>query len=512
SMSIGLDLGTSAVKALRLDDDGRVVAAVHRPLRVRRARGGRVEQDPGEILESARQALEAIGGTPGEHLGIATQRSTVLFWDRDSGRPLTPAYSWQDRRGEAICERARRRHARSAPSNASDLADWIHARTGLRLSPHYAASKLAWALENEAGLRRKVATGRALWGTLGAYVVWHLGGRSIHAIDHANAQRTLLFDLRTRGWSPSLFRLFGLEALLEAPALPDLVPTIASFDIEVKLGSGRLHLRAITGDQQAAMVALGVRSEGDTVINYGTGAFVLEFTGRERKDVRGLLTTLLASWREGSAPRSRDVYALEGSVNAAAAAIEWAQKRLRIRVPMSRIDAWLRGTRSPRSRKPGVWFLPAVAGLGAPHWDASASPAFFGDARGASPRDLLRAVVASIAFRCTEILRAASWRSGRPTGERPIFVAGGLARCRTLLQAQADLLQRELLVSDEADATAVGAARMALGGRRGVLPRVRPVRGRIIRPRISRDEAEGRFAEWSEAVYGGRVGSDRKNR
>jgi len=526
-MAIGLDVGSSGIKAVRIGSSGRVLAISRRPLAARRARGGRVEHDPRTILAAARAALRAVPGLPNDRLGIATQRSTILFWDRDTGRPLTPAYSWQDRRAAALCDRLRRKKPRRGARAGPGLDAWIHERTGLRLSPHYSASKLAWALGHVPGLRKQVASGRALWGTLGSFLLWHWTSGSVHAIDHANAQRTLLLGLDSLDWSPDLFHLFGLEALLEAPALPDLLPTFASNEIPLDIaGRGRRHgpessfrLGAMTGDQQAAILGLGGGRPGSVVINYGTGAFVLVEVGAIRVSVPGLLTTLLASWPSGAArtgprraPSHRALYAIEGSVNAAGAAIEWAQARLGLRVPVADLDAYFAGK---RARRGGVFFLPAVAGLGAPHWDPGARPRFSGDFRGATRADRLLAVIESIAFRCTEIFRRAARATGRRHGDDPIVVAGGLTRCRTLVQAQADLLQRPLVLRDAAEATAVGAALLArpslvggalepAAGRDG--GRLRSgsgagARGSVIHPRISRDEAEARFAAWSKAVH-----------
>ena len=305
---------------------------------------------------------------------------------------------------------------------------------------------------------------------------------------------------------PSLFHLFGLEALLDAPSLPELVPTFASAALTIESAGKRLRLGTVTGDQQAAMLGLGCRRVGDVAINYGTGAFVLESSGSRRADVPGLLTTLLASWpfagarpARRRAPDPNSLYAVEGTVNAAATAIEWAEARLGLRVPVEDLDAYLRRSRSSRR---DVHFLPAVAGLGAPHWDASARPRFAGDHRGASSRRLLLAVVESIACRCAEILRTAVDATDHRKRERSIVVAGGLTRCRTLLQAQADLLQRPLLLRDSVDATVLGAALLARPVSTGRIPRGGAGGGLLIRPRISRDEAEGRFAAWSKAVYG----------
>ncbi len=509
-MPAGVDLGSSSVKAVLVSEHGRPGRAARRRIATRRGPAGRVEHDAEEILDASLRALRAASPRRSAHLdlGIATQRSTVLFWDSETGRPLTPAYSWQDLRGEALCESMRR---------AGRLDDGVVARTGLRLTPYYSASKLAWALKHVRGLRRLVVTGRALWGTLGTFLLWRMGGGASYAIDHANAQRTLLFDLETLSWDPELFEAFGLAALLDAPALPALVPTTMTTRLPLAVAGLPLRLGAMTGDQQAAEIGLGCRAEGVTTINYGSGAFVLISTGERLARVPGLLTTLLASWGDaGTDGRPARRFAVEGPVNAAATAIDWAIGKLRLRLRTRDLDRFL-GADDDRPRT--VHFLPAVAGLGAPRWDTTARPRFAGDARGASPRALLRAVVESVACRCAEIIRVADEHAapGRAPGGAasaseplPVLVAGGLTRCLTLLQAQADLLQRPIVVRESPDATCLGAAlltrspalwwgdRAAMaGGRRG---------RNITRPRITRDEAERRYRDWAGAVYGTEAG------
>ncbi|MBI4169055.1 MAG: glycerol kinase, partial [Acidobacteria bacterium] len=281
-MVIGLDLGSSSAKALRVSSRGRVMASARRPIATRRAPGGRVEHDPEAILAAALGALCAVArrAAPDERFGIATQRSTVLFWDRDSGRPLTPAYSWQDLRGRPLCDRLRREAGRSVTAPKDEPPDAaVAARTGLRLSPHYSASKIAWALRHVRGLRRALASGRALWGPVGTFLLWHLSRGSIYAVDHANAQRTLLFNLEEIAWDPDLFRLFDIDALLEAPVLPALVPTGLAPAFPVEVAGRPLRLAALTGDQQAALFGLRCRRPGDISINYGSGAFVLRNVG-----------------------------------------------------------------------------------------------------------------------------------------------------------------------------------------------------------------------------------------
>ena len=489
-MSIGLDIGSSSVKAFSLDQRGRATLLGRRRIGTRRGPGARVEHDAEEILRATGASLR--GARDGGRLGLATQRSTVLFWDRDSGRALTAAYSWQDLRGARLCARLQRSTGRL-----------VAERTGLRLSPHYAASKIAWALRRVPGLRRQIVSGRALWGTLGTYLAWRLSEGAVYAIDHANAQRTALVSLDPSGWDFDLFRLFGLDDLLVAPVLPALVPTFLASPPRLASAGRSFALAQVTGDQQAALLGLGCRAPGDLAINYGSGAFVLINVGDRPLRVPGLLTTLLASWA-GGAHGTRARYAVEGPVNAAATALEWVLRRLRLRLHTRDLDAYL-GPDPGGAR--AVHFLPAVSGLGAPRWIPGARPLFSGDLRNAGPRDLLRAAVESIACRCAEILRAARAGGAPDSRHAPVPVAGGLVRCRALLQAQSDLLQRPLRVRESADATAVGAALLARDGPDGTFG---PRGGRggrdegdlYVRPRISADEAEARFGAWERAVYG----------
>ncbi len=492
-MRIGLDIGSSSAKAILIDPAGRVLRSARRRFTTRRALGGRVEHDPEGLYRAAITTLHAAAdalpaGGPAA-LGIATQRSTMLFWDRRSGRPLTPALSWQDLRAAALCRRLRQRHR--------GAMEQVAAITGLRLSAHYAAPKIAWALRSLPGLRRRVARGEALWGTLGTWLFWRLTEGALYAVDHANAQRTALFDLDRLAWEPSLFELFGIADLLDAPALPALVPTSLAGGAVITVRGRALRLAASTGDQQAALVGLGCRRAGDVAINYGSGAFVMMRVGAMPRRVPGLLTTLVSS-RHASGGGCVASFAVEGPVNAAATALDWVARRIGRTLRTGSLDRIL-GTYDPDSPRT-LAFLPAVAGLGAPHWDETARPRFAGEIDAATREDMVRAAVESIAHRCAEIVRAAR-RTGalRPGGRNAVRVSGGLTRCRYLLQVQADLLQRPLHVLESRDATALGAALQAGAAE---APAPRPARASVIDPRSTAAAARRMQGRWERAVYG----------
>jgi glycerol kinase len=506
---VGLDIGSSSAKVIVLDAAGRALKLERRRFSTRRAPGGRVEHDAEEIHAAALSALIAATraiGPSGARLGLATQRSTLLIWDRADGRPLTPAWSWQDLRAAASCRRLAARD-RALPSD-------LILRTGLRLSAHYSAPKLAHALRESPLLRRKIVAGRALWGTLSTYLIWRLTDGAVYAIDHANAQRTLLMRLADQTWDPDLAARLGLAPVVEAGALPALVPTRLAAGAEVRLQGRRLVLGASTGDQQAALEGLRCRRAGDVAINYGSGAFVLIRVGGAAARARGLLTSLADSRHAVSGDPAGHAahagggghavsYAVEGTVNAAATALDWVQRRFGTRIRTVDLDRALGDT--PWSGRRDLHFLPAVSGVGAPRWDPSARPRFAGAVSDATPVERLAAAVESIAQRCAEIVRAgaahvAPAREARsPTRVR---VSGGLTRCRRLLQAQADLLQKPVAVSSSADATAIGAALLASAGPAPPAAAARVDERTVVEPRLGAREAVRRWRAWERAVYG----------
>ena len=509
-MLVGLDIGSSSAKAIVIEDSGRVLRLERRRFATRRAPGGRVEHDAEEIHAAALSALRAAAAATGRsaaRLGIATQRSTLLVWDRLSGRPLTPAWSWQDLRAAAAC----RRLARGDRGLERDLV----ARTGLRLSAHYSAPKLAHALRVAPGLRRALVSGRALWGTLSTFLVWRLTEGSVYAIDHANAQRTLLMRLADQTWDVDLAARLGLAPLVEAGALPALVPTRLAAGTEIRLPGRRMILGASTGDQQAALEGLRCRRAGDVAINYGSGAFVLIRVGGAAARARGLLTSLADSRHAAGGAHAGNgghavSYAVEGTVNAAATALDWVQRHVGTRIRTVDLDGVLGAT--PWSGPRGLHFLPAISGVGAPRWDPAARPRFAGPVADATALDRLAAAVESIAQRCAEIVRAGAahvaparrddGRHGDAPAPTRVRVSGGLTRCRRLLQAQADLLQKPVAVSSSADATAIGAALLASAGPAPDVAAARDDERAVVHPRLGARDAARLWRAWERAVYG----------
>jgi glycerol kinase len=413
-----------------MDRRGRIRRRVVVPVAIRRPGPGRAEHDAEVLFRSVASALRLVlrGIDPARiaAVGLSCQRSTFLFWDSDSGRPLTPALSWQDRRGEDLC-RSLSRHDRM-----------VRARTGLRLSPHYAASKIRWLLDGSAALRRRAERGEARGGTLDAYLLYRLTGGDSWSTDPTQAARTLLMDLNRMEWDPELLRLFRIPLR----ALPPIRPSAFPAGVIRHRGKG-LRIAATLGDQQAALIGLGCRGEGEAAVNYGTGAFLVLNTGARPRRLPGLLTSV--AWSSEREIR----YLLEGTVNAAGSAVEWIERLTGMKTGSS-------GALPPPERLPLV--VPAFSGLGAPHWAAGARAAICGLDFSTGPEELAAGTLAGIACRVNEIAETMGRGGLRP---RRIVAGGGLAARKGLLPLQAALLGRGIERSLAAEGSCRGAAILA---------------------------------------------------
>ena len=430
---LALDQGGHASRALVFDAQGRELAAAHVPVATRREGEDRVEQDPGDLLLSlqlaARDACESpsVRGQVIAAAGLATQRSTVVCWDRNSGRPLTAALSWQDRRNAAWLERLRPRAAE------------VRACTGLVLSPHYGASKLRWCLDHVPEVQRAASTGDLSAGPLSSFLTSQLLRERPFVVDPANASRTLLFDPTSLDWSPALLAAFEIEA----SCLPRCVPTIFEFGT-LPVGQQVIPLRACTGDQSAAAYAFGAPREDAAYVNLGTGAFAqrLVRTGVPLPD--GLLHSVLSS--DGH----ETIYSHEGTVNGAASAFEWLRAGSGLDV-----DRALHALPARPVTEPPL-FINGVGGLGAPFWIADFPTEFVGT--GDDLQQLL-AVLESIVF----LLEANLATMRRASPLERILVSGGLAGCDYLCQALADLSALRVERYALREATARGLAFLAAG-------------------------------------------------
>jgi len=466
-MILAIDQGTTGTTCLVVDDELRVAGRGYRELEQHFPRPGWVEHDPLEIwqgvLAATEDALRAAGIRAADlrAIGITNQRETTLVWERGTGRPIAPAIVWQDRRTADRC--------RELP------AELIRARTGLVPDPYFSATKLEWLLA-----RTEVPARELAFGTVDTWVVWKLTGGGVHVTDRTNASRTMLLDLDTLEWDDGLLELFGVD-----PALLPRVVSSSEVVADAELLGATVPIAGIAGDQQAALVGQGCFDSGEAKATYGTGSFVLVHSGREREAApMGLLAT-------AAAPHG---YALEGAVLASGAALQWLRDGLGILADAAVSEALARQVDSTD----GVYFVPALTGLGSPHWRPDARGLVAGITRGTTRAHLVRAALEAIAFQVADVLDAFP-------GEIGVLRAdGGASANAFLMQFQADLLGCRVEVAAERETTALGAAILA-GLACGVWADAGAVRSMLRRdavyePAREAAEVERLKAEWQLAL------------
>jgi glycerol kinase len=483
---LALDVGTTGVTALVVSETGEVLRRGYQEFPQHFPRPGWVEHEPEEMwqatLGAARAALAGVDDVT--CVGVTDQRETAVLWDRRTLAAPRRAIVWQDRRTAAQCQ------ARADAGQAGRVAEL----TGLRLDPYFTAPKLSWVAEHEPQVWEDVTRGRTVVGTVDTYVVARLtGGRRV-VTDASNASRTLLFDLRTGDWSGELCELFGVPV----PALPEIVPSygeVGRTDPDAFLGLD-LPVSGIAGSQQAALFGQGCFEPGRTKCTYGTGSFVLANTGRTPVLSDRLLTTV--AWME---PDGRLIYALEGPVFVTGAAVQWLRDGLQVIGSAAEVESLARTV--PDSD--GVYFVPALTGLGAPHWDADARGTLFGVTRGTTRAHVARATLDSIAFQVRDVVDAMTDEAGIevPT----LQVDGGASANDLLCQLQADQLGVPVQRPQVQETTALGAAFLAgLGS--GVWSSTDELTGswqldRRFDPAAGRRD-DGRHTRWLDAVQRGR--------
>ncbi len=422
---LALDQGTTSSRAIVFDELGVARGAAQAEFEQVFPAPGLVEHDPEAIWESqyavACEALESAGVAAGElaGIGITNQRETTVLWDRATGTPLHNAIVWQDRRTSAKCDQLR----------ADGHADLIRESTGLELDPYFSATKLAWLLDNVPGARARAAAGELAFGTVDSWLLWRLTGR--HATDPSNASRTMLYNLYSNAWDDELLALFDIPRDL----LPPILPTSHNFgNTDADLFGTAVPVRSLVGDQQSALFGQLCVRPGTAKTTYGTGCFLLANTGAEVvASQNGLLTTV--AWQVGDTVS----YALEGAVFVGGAAVQWLRDGLGI------IDASpdVEELAASVDHSDGVCFVPALAGLGAPHWDPHARGAIFGLTRGSTAAHIARATLEGIAYQVADVLDAMETDRGAPI--ETLHVDGGAASNDLLLQFQAELLQADVV-------------------------------------------------------------------
>jgi len=478
---LALDQGTSSSRALVFDRTGRLLAVAQRELTQHFPQPGWVEHDAEEIwadqMACAREAL-AKAGVQVAALGITNQRETVVLWDRKTGQPLHKALVWQDRRTAALCEQLK----------AQGLEPRVRELTGLVLDPYFSATKLRWLLDHVDGARERAERGELAFGTIDSWLLWKLTGGKVHATDTSNASRTLLFDIHRGDWSDELLAAFGIPRGM----LPEVRPSSGVFGRAEEFG---IPIAGIAGDQQAALFGQAALQPGQAKNTYGTGCFLLMHTGQQaRTSTQGLVTTRAA--QVGGAAQ----FALEGSVFVGGAVVQWLRDGLKAIGGSGEVQALAESVEDAG----GVMFVPAFAGLGAPYWRPDARGALLGLTRGTTQAHIARAALESIAFQSAAVLAAMNADVGERDRLTELRVDGGASANDLLMQFQADLLGIPVLRPKVIETTALGAALLAglgvgLYGSPGEVGSIWQL-DRAFEPRMSRDEAGARLAQWDRAV------------
>ncbi len=481
---LALDLGTTGNRAIVFDRHQKIIFTVYREFTQYFPKPGWVEHDPEEIWRSVRSILSLTFKkiSPGkiETVGITNQRETVVLWDRETGRPLHRAIVWQDRRTADACARLKKLGLEKA----------IHRKTGLVLDPYFSATKLAWLLRNVKGVEAAARQGRVLAGTVDTWILWKLTGGRVHATDTSNASRTLLFDIHKLRWDETLCRIFGVPKSILPEVLPSSGPVGAT---DPKLFGREVPITALVGDQQAAAFAQGCFSPGIVKNTYGTGLFAVENTGSKPRFSKNLLTTI--AWSIGDLKNTE--YALEGSVFIGGAAVQWLRDGLGILKRTSDVEKL--AALAPSND--GVYFVPALSGLGAPYWDPAARGLLIGLTRGTTRAHIARAALEAIAYQTCDILEVMRREAHTPL--RKLRVDGGASANDLLMQFQADILGIPVERPKVLETTALGAAGLA-GLATGFwkskedFNRTRKM-GRIFHPRKLRGREE-LTVKWKEAV------------
>ncbi|CAN5908000.1 glycerol kinase GlpK [soil metagenome] len=440
---LALDQGTTSSRAMLFDRAGAVCGVAQKEFEQHYPQPGWVEHDPDDLWTSQLEVMTEVVAKAGiswnsvAALGVANQRETTLLWDRATGEPVHNAIVWQDRRTANFVDTLK----------ADGLEPTFQAKTGLVLDTYFSGSKLHWLLEHVPGARERAENGDLAFGTVDSWLVYKLTGGKVHVTDVSNASRTLLFNIHTLAWDAELLGVLNIPAAL-LPEVKSSAEVVG--EAEIPNSSVTLPIAGLAGDQQAATFGQACFAKGQGKNTYGTGAFMVLNTGAEAvASAHKLLTTV--AWQTPAGL----TYALEGSVFVAGAVVQWLRDGLGIIKTFEEVE----GLAASVPDNGGVYFVPAFAGLGAPHWDPYARGAVLGLTRGSTAAHLARAALESVAYQVADIVDAMRADSGVPLDE--LRVDGGAANNDLLLQFQADLLGVSVVRPEITETTALGAAYLA---------------------------------------------------
>ena len=440
---LALDQGTSSSRAIVFDEHGQTKAVSQKEFTQIFPKPGWVEHNPMEIWSSQASVIaEAItsidiNGLNIAAIGITNQRETTIVWDAETGEPVYNAIVWQDRRTSEFCDGLKR----------DGRTDLIRSKTGLIIDAYFSATKIVWILENVPGARQRAEEGKLRFGTVDTWLIWMLTRGEVHVTDVSNASRTMLFNIHSLEWDKELLQLFGIPESM----MPQVKSSSEVYGYtKTTLFAHEVPIAGIAGDQQAALFGQMCTEPGSVKNTYGTGCFMLMNSGeRPIMSSNNLLTTI--AWKIGDKVN----YALEGSIFVAGSVVQWLRDGLGIIKSSSEIEALACSVED----NGGVYFVPALTGLGAPHWDQYAKGCIYGLSRGTTAAHIARAALEGIAFQTMDIVNAMQKDAGVTLKE--LKVDGGASRNNLLMQFQADILGTSVIRPTVTETTALGAAYLA---------------------------------------------------
>ncbi|MDE2385117.1 MAG: glycerol kinase GlpK [Alphaproteobacteria bacterium] len=484
---LAIDQGTTSSRAIVFDGALKPKATAQKEFRQYYPAPGWVEHDPEEIwdsvLSTCRVAVKKAKAKAADiaALGITNQRETVVLWERKSGRPLHKAIVWQDRRTAEIC----------ASLKGRGLEGTFTAKTGLLLDPYFSGTKLAWLLDTIKGARARAEAGELCFGTIDSFLIWRLTGGKVHATDATNASRTLLFNIHTGEWDDELLRLLNIPRAL----LPEVKDCAADFGVtEKRLLGAAIPIRGVAGDQHAALIGQACFAPGMMKSTYGTGCFAMLNTGGTAVASKNRLLTTIAYQLNG-----KRVYALEGAIFIAGAAVQWLRDGLGLLKKASESGALAKAADAAQQ----VYLVPAFVGLGAPYWNPEARGAIFGLTRGTTRKELARAALEAVCYQTSDLLDA--MKKDWPHGSQTILrVDGGMTASDWTMQALADILAAPVDRPQVLETTALGAAYLA-GLQAGLAPAPEAYgkrwrREKQFKPKMKAEARAKKLAGWAEAV------------
>ncbi len=477
---LAIDLGTTGNRVIAFDRAGRVKARSYYEFPQIFPKPGWVEHDPMDIWNTTRKALNDVLSKVGSRnvtaIGITNQRETTILWDRKTGKPVYNAIVWQCRRTRGYCQKMNK-HSKT-----------IRRKTGLFIDPYFSATKIRWILDNVPGVREKARRGNILFGTVDTWLLWNLTGGAVHATDPGNASRTMVYNVRSLTYDKDLIDLFGVKGVV-FPAVRESGGDFGTTDPKI---TGRaVPITAVLGDQQASLFAQGGWEKGVLKTTYGTGLFMMGASEKPVPDPGRLVSTI--AWQIGG----KTTYAVEGSVFVGGSCIQWLRDGLKIieRSPDSEPMA-----RSLSSNE-GVYFVPALTGLGAPYWDPRARGIIIGITRGTRREHIARAALEAIAYQVKDLSTSLSGVTGKKY--RTMRVDGGAVMNDFLMQFQADILPMSIERPAVIETTALGAAGLA-GITAGFWTRdefaAARKRDRVFEPSMTKNERDTLYARWKDAV------------